>query len=393
MKKLIFEDLANIFSRDINVRANIVPVIDAVDENLLLSDDSIENEMAVLPVMDQVLFPGVIIPIAAQRPKSRRLLNDVSGTEAHVAVFMQHTAADDPGELDLCPVGVVARVLRVFSFKEDITVAILQGITRCHSLQVVSKVPYLRGTVTLAPEDASDMESQAFRRKVKLLRKQYGELVHSRVGDDELGSMLTGIGSDKIFINFAATHMDIETESKYNLLVCDTYSSRVDRMLEHISTLKGLDELRREIDNKTREELERQQREYFLRQQMNVIQEELGDGSSSHTAEGDMAELRGRAENKQWPQSVAEVFEKELGKLGHIPPMSPDYSTQYAYLETLLDIPWEEGASEEYDIKQARAVMDRDHFGIPKVKERIIEYLAVRRRQTRRGTATKAQVL
>ena len=398
MKYNDFDEIGEMLAKGMNVRANIVPVVDEVDEDVLLNDDNIENEMAVLPVMDQVLFPGVLIPIAAKREKSRQLLNEVSGTNQHILVFTQKNDAEEPSELDLYPVGVVAKVLRVFSFKADITVAVMQGITRCHSLTVTAREPYMRGTVTMAPENSDGMDTQAFAKRVKLLRKQYGEMMKMRMQDEELAHMLTGIGSDKIFINFAATNLDIDVDQKYDLLVCDSYRERVNKMLEQLSTLKGLDELRREIDGKTKEELERQQREYYLRQQMSVIQEELGN--NGHNAfwgdnQNDVDELRKRASEKNLPEHVAKVFDKELNKLSRIQPMSSDYTVQYSYLETLLDIPWTvaENAAGNFDVAKAREVMERDHYGIKKVKERIIEYLAVRKRQAEKGVQVKAQVL
>ncbi len=393
-----FDEIGEMLAKGMNVRANIVPVVDEVDEDVLLNDDNIENEMAVLPVMDQVLFPGVLIPIAAKREKSRQLLNEVSGTNQHILVFTQKNDAEEPSELDLYPVGVVAKVLRVFSFKADITVAVMQGITRCHSLTVTAREPYMRGTVTMAPENSDGMDTQAFAKRVKLLRKQYGEMMKMRMQDEELAHMLTGIGSDKIFINFAATNLDIDVDQKYDLLVCESYRERVNKMLEQLSTLKGLDELRREIDGKTKEELERQQREYYLRQQMSVIQEELGN--NGHNAfwgdnQNDVDELRKRASEKDLPEHVTKVFDKELNKLSRIQPMSSDYTVQYSYLETLLDIPWTvaENAAGNFDVAKAREVMERDHYGIKKVKERIIEYLAVRKRQAEKGVQVKAQVL
>lgn len=206
--------------------------------------------------------------------------------------------------------------------------------------------------------------------------------------------MLTGIGSDKIFINFAATHMDVEAELKYELLACDTYRSRVDKMLEQLNTLRGLDDLRREIDSKTKEEMERQQREYFLRHQMNVIQEELGaNGNANPWGDSEVDELRRRASEKVWPESVAATFEKEMHKLTHIQPMSSDYTVQLNYLETLLDLPWDVTAKQTFDIKEAREQMERDHYGIEKVKQRVIEYLAVLKRQSEKGQLAKAQVL
>ena len=392
--KNAFDDLGEILSKDLNIRANIVPMIDAGDEDVLLHDDGIEQEMPVLPVLDQVLFPGVLIPIAAQRPKARQLLADVSGTETHILVFAQKTNNEDPDEHDLYPVGVIAKVLKVFNFRTDISVAVLQGIVRCHSLMVTRTAPYMWGCVQHAPESTEGLQTQTFSRKVKLLRKQYAEVMKSRFQDEELGQMLTGIGSDKIFINFAATHMDVEAELKYELLACDTYRSRVDKMLEQLNTLRGLDDLRREIDSKTKEEMERQQREYFLRHQMNVIQEELGaNGNANPWGDSEVDELRRRASEKVWPESVAATFEKEMHKLTHIQPMSSDYTVQLNYLETLLDLPWDVTAKQTFDIKEAREQMERDHYGIEKVKQRVIEYLAVLKRQSEKGQLAKAQVL
>ena len=397
MKYSDFDELGEMLARGMNVKASIVPVVADEDEDVLLHDDGIESEMPVLPVMDQVLFPGVLIPIAAQRLRSRQLLEAVDGTGQHIAVFPQQTKNDNPSEVDLYPVGVVAKVLRVFNFRRDVTVAVVQGVMRCHSLEVTSHDPYMRGHVTMAPESTENMGTQAFKRRMKLLRKQYGEMMKSRMQDEELAGMLNSIGSDKIFVNFAATHMDIDVELKYGLLACDNYYERVERMLENLNTLKGLDELRREIDNKTKDEMERQQREYFLRQQMSVIQEELSGNGGQENPWGnpDMEELRRRAAEKQMPEAVAKVFDRELAKLAKISPMSSDYTVEFSYLETLLDIPWvapKEDAS-EYDIQRAREVMDKDHYGIEKVKERIEEYLAVKKRQVERGVNPKAQVL
>ena len=387
------EELGEMLAKGMNIKANIIPVIDTDSEDILLGDDSDENEMPVLPLMDQVLLPGVIIPIAAQRERSRRLLGDVNSPNQHILVFPQHGNEEDPNELDLYPVGVVAKVLRVFDIHDEITVAILQGVVRCHSLQVSRRSPYMFGTVFRAPESDLGMDTAAFHRQMKLLRKNFGEIMRTRLQDDELTSMLKGIGSDKIFINFASTHIDVDADVKYELLACDNYVKRAKMLLEQLGTLKGLDELRREIDSKTQEAIGHQQREYFLRHQMDVIQEELGEGNVNPMAEGDVAELKARGEKKQWPAEVKSTFDKELVRLGRIHPMSPDYGMQQTYLETLLDIPWSEKAQEQYNIADARRVLERDHYGITKVKERIIEYLAVLRRQSTRDIRAKAQVL
>ena len=263
MKKNSIDELGEMLARGMNIKADIVPVIGEDDEDMLLNDDNIEQEMPVLPVMDQVLFPGVLTPIAARRPRSRQLLDDVNRSGRHLIVFAQRTDADEPTEADLYPVGVVARVLKVFNFKQDTTVAILQGIVRCHSLVVNSYEPYMMGSVTHAPENDSGMQTQAFKNKVKALRKQYVETMRTHSQDDDLANMLANIGSDKIFINFAATNIDIDVDDKYQMLAVDDYRKRVQLMLEMLSALRGIDDLKREIDEKTRDVVERQQREIF----------------------------------------------------------------------------------------------------------------------------------
>ncbi len=381
-------------TKDMNIKANIVPMIDSGDEDFLLHTDGIEDVMPVLPVMDQVLFPGVLVPIAAQRPKSRKLLSEVCGSERHILVFTQKNDTDDPTEFDLCSVGVVANVLKVFNLREDVVVAILQGVVRCGDLQVTATEPYMTGRVNLLPEDATGLDTQIFRRKMKLLRKSYQEVMRQRMPDEDLASALSGIGSDKIFVNFAATHLDVETTAKCALLACEGYRERVDLMLEQINTIKGLDELRREIDSKTKEEIDRQQRDFFLRHQLNVIQEELGAANSDNPfGDTEINEFRKRAEGKEWPKEVAETFEKELKKLSRIQPMSSDYTVQINYIETMLDLPWSHCCPERFDIAEARRVLERDHYGIEKVKERVIEYLAVLKRQSEKGLTAKAQVL
>ena len=396
-KYVNFDELGELFAKGMNIRADIVPVIDEDSEDLLLGDDSIGGEMPVLPVMDQVLLPGVILPIAASRERSRRLLSDVKSSGRHILVFTQKNDAEEPNELDLYPVGVVAKVVKVFDFRKDVTVAVLQGIVRCHSLLVSTHEPYMLGTVELAPETKEGIDTQAFRRKVKKLRSQYAELVKSRMHDDDLGHMLGGIGSDKIFINFAASHLEVEVAQKYTFLSAESYPARVDAMFETMENLRGLDELRREIDEKTSEVIGRQQREYYLRHQLDVIQEELNEGEGGDAIGSnnpDIEELRHKAESATWDEPVRQMFEKELRKVSRLSPMSPDYSMQIGYLETLVEVPWHHSVDENVDIVEARRIMDADHYGIDKVKDRIIEYMAVmKRRIEHKLTNSEANVL
>ena len=394
MKKNGFEELGEMLARGMNIRADIVPVIGEDDEDMLLSDDGIEQQMPVLPVMEQVLFPGVLTPIAARRPRSRQLLEDVSRSGRHLIVFAQCTDAEEPRETDLYPVGVVARVLKVFNFRQDTSVAILQGIVRCHSLQVSTYDPYMIGSVTHAPESDAGMHTQVFKKKVKALRQQYVEIMSSHSQDEDIAHMLANIGSDKIFINFAATNIDIGVDDKYKMLATDDYRKRVQMMLEQLSALRGIDDLKREIDEKTRDVVERQQREYYLRNQLDVIQEELaGAGGQNTWNSPEMEELSKRADGKEWSAEVRQVFDKELGKLGKIHPQSSDYTVQLNYLETMLDLPWDHESVENTSIANTRQKLDDDHYGIEKVKERVVEYLAVMLRQRNKHIEAKAQVL
>ena len=394
MKKNSFDALGELLARGMNIKADIVPVIGEGDEDVLLSSDDIEQQMPVLPVMDQVLFPGVLTPIAARRLRSRQLLEDVCHSGRHLLVFAQNNDNENPDEHDLYPVGVVARVLKVFNFRQDTSVAVLQGIVRCHSLQITSRDPYMIGTVEQAPESDEGMDTAVFKKKVKALRQQYAETMRSHSQDEDIAPMLAGIGSDKIFINFAATNIDIAVDEKYRMLASDDYRTRVQLLLESLGSIRGIDDLKREIDEKTRDVVERQQREYYLRNQLDIIQEELaGVGSNHQWSNPEAEELAKRAEGKEWSDAVRQAFDKELAKLNKIHPQSSDYTVQLGYLETLLDLPWDHCVPSQCDITEARRVLDDDHYGIEKVKDRVIEYLAVLHRQQNRKVTAKAQVL
>lgn len=389
-----FGNQNDILTKEFNIRADIVPMVDEGDEDMLLRCDRVDDLLPVMPVMDQVLFPGVLIPVVAQREKTRRMLDAIHASGNQIAVFTQKTKAEEPTLDDLHEVGVVAHVLKVFSLRADTVVAVLQGQVRCNDLQLATTDPYLLGHVTLAPDSDEGTQSASFKQLAKRLRKQFSEVMRGHINDEELLPMLTGIASDKIFINFAASHLDIDTDEKQQLLACPGFYARAEAILKQLKNIKGMDVLSREIDEKTQEVIQKQQREYFLRHQMDVIQEELGgNGNTAPWAEDDVAELTKRAEGKQWPDEVKATFDKEIKKLSRITPMSSDYTVQYNYLETLIDLPWNNYCESRFSAREARAVMERDHYGIEKVKERIIEYLAVQQRQMESDRPVKAQVL
>ena len=394
MKKKSSDPLEELFSKETNIKADIVPMIDEGDEEVLLNANGIGNEMPVLPIMEQVLFPGVIIPIALQREKSRRMMADVSRSGGEIAVFTQCNDADDPTTKDLFSTGVVARVMKVFTVHHDTTVAVLQGVVRCIGLHLTQEEPYMVARIELKPESTDGMKTASFGRKEKLLRKSVGELMDSLHRGSDMGSLIASIGSKQIFVNFVATHLDIDTGQKQLLLECDSIVNRVDRMIEFVDALKSVDELRKEIDDKTRQVLENQQREIYLRNQLNIIQQELGGPNSGNTwFDSEVETLRQRGELMDWPKAAKEQFEHELAHLTKIQPMSSDYNVQVSYLEALLELPWNHNVDENYDIDKAQHLLDRDHYGIDKVKKRIVEYIAILGRQRERGLQSKAQVL
>lgn len=398
MKKTYnFEELGEMLARGLNIRADIIPMIDEDSEHLLLNMDEPDSELAVLPVMEQVLMPGVVLPIVVRREKSMRLLKDAQNANSHILVFTQTNNSNDPTEDDLYPIGVAARVLKVFEVKKDISVAILQGMARCFPLELTRRDPYMVGMVHLFPENDDDTKGPIFKRKVKKLRKQYAELIDMRTSEDEGNDIISNIGSDKIFINFVVSHLEADVEVKCKCLACNSYSDRVDMLLEQMATQKGLEELRREIEDKTQNVIGKQQREYFLRHQLDVIQEELGNqggGDSQWGNNPDIEELRTKVEKVDWSDEMKALFDKELKKLGHIPSFASEYTVQLNYLETLLEVPWRKQATGKLDIAEARKILDRDHYGIKKVKERIVEYLAVMKRVAEKGSQNhKAQVL
>ncbi|MBQ9418280.1 MAG: endopeptidase La [Bacteroidales bacterium] len=398
MKKTpTLKDLGEMLAHGMNIRADIVPIIDEDSENLLLNVDNSAAELPVLPVMDQVLLPGVVLPIVVRREKSLRLLHDAQEGKSNILVHTQLNDNEEPAEADLCAMGVVARVMKVFEVKKNISVAILQGMTRSCPLVLTQREPYMKGMVQLCPESDEGTRSVAFKRKVKKLRKQYSDLMAMRIGEEEGSDIVANIGSDKIFLNFVASHLETDVEVKCKLLEANTYTERLDMLLEQMASQRGLEELKREIESRTQDVIGKQQREYFLRNQLNVIQEELGhqdDDDASWKNNPELSELAAKAEKAGLTEEVRALFDKELKKLSHIPNFASEYTVQYNYLETLLEVPWQKQAEGKLDIGEARRVLDRDHYGIKKVKERIVEYLAVMKRVGEKGGKEhKAQVL
>ncbi len=368
-----------------------IPLISKEEEDFLLTDSSIPDTLPILPIRENVLFPGVILPIAASRSKSVKLLKEAGRHNTHIGVVTQMNEAEEPTSNDLYTQGVVAHVLKVFDLPNNTTMAVVQGIMKFSLLEVVQETPYMLGSISHIDESDTIRNKRNFRTNINTLRKRYAALLKAKGRGSDAAAGIKNIGSDKILINYIASHMEVSAYDKQQLLECQGYEDRLISLLLMMDEEMAFLHVRDEVQDKARHELDRQQREYFLNQQMRVIQDELG----GNPADQDVAALRERAKKKHWKESVAEIFEKELQKLQRYSTQSPDYSVQLNYLDLMLSLPWNEFSKDNLNVNHARKVLDRDHYGIEKVKERILEYLAViqlKQRQSEDGVS-KAPII
>ena len=368
-----------------------IPLISKEEEDFLLTDSSIPDTLPILPIRENVLFPGVILPIAASRSKSVNLLKEAGRHNTHIGVVTQMNEAEEPTAKDLYTQGVVAHVLKVFDLPNNTTMAVVQGIMKFSLLEVVQETPYMLGRISHIDESDTIRNKRNFRTNINTLRKRYASLLKAKGRGSDAAAGIKNIGSDKILINYIASHMEVSAYDKQQLLECQGYEDRLISLLLMMDEEMAFLHVRDEVQDKARHELDRQQREYFLNQQMRVIQDELG----GNPADQDVAALRERAKKKHWKESVAEIFEKELQKLQRYSTQSPDYSVQLNYLDLMLSLPWDEFSKDNLNVNHARKVLDRDHYGIEKVKERILEYLAViqlKQRQSEDGVS-KAPII
>ncbi len=353
--------------------ADFIPLISKDEEEFLLTDDSIPTELPILPIRDNVLFPGVILPVAASKKRSVKLLKEASRHNLRVGVIAQRNDVDDPEEKDLYPMGTVARVLKVFDLPNGTTMGVVQGVKRFALEAITGVEPYYNGIISLREENMIGRGSRQYKSELSEIRKLYTTLLRQKDQNQETAASIKGIGSDRILINYIASHLEIDVQTKQSLLEIDNYEARMMMLIDILNDLMSYIDVREEVSEKAKSIMDRQQREYYLNQQMRVIQDELGGSPSDQ----DVEELRARGNKKKWNKEVAETFEKELTRLQRYQPQSPDYSVQYNYLDLMLELPWNEYSKDDLRTDHARKVLDKDHYGIEKVKERILEHIAV----------------
>ena len=337
------------------------------------------GEVPVLATRNLVLFPGVVSPVLIGRTSSLSLINYLKDRpDEAFAVFCQKNADEDnPIRKDqLYEYGVHAKIIRALEMpgqSGNVTV-ILQGLGRCRLTGIEGTEPFLRGTVEVAPEKFPDEKDKEFMAAIEDLRSTTAEYVKKNDEiPDEAQFALQNINNPVILLNFISTSLPFDAAEKIKLLKANSMKDRLFKLLKILHREMQLLELKHDIRTKTREDIDEQQREYFLQQQIKNIKEELTGGDSYP----ERKELTDKAEKKKWPEEIEEVFNKELEKLDILNPQSPEFSVQLTYLQTLVGLPWESYTQDDLNLKRAEKVLDRDHYGMKKVKERILEHMAV----------------
>jgi ATP-dependent Lon protease len=350
----------------------IIPINETEHDNL--ADAEIPKEIPILPLRNTVLFPGVVLPITVGRDKSIKAVHDAYKTDKLIGVLAQRdSGVEDPTMKELVEVGTIARIIKVIKMPDGGTTVILQGKRRFKVGSITTDDPYFKAQVILLHEEESpkDQDFEAYVSNIKDLAAQIIQL--SPNIPTEASIILKNIENPSFLIHFISSNLNSELTEKQELLATDHIKSRADLLMQLLQRELQFAELKNKLTNKTKTELDKQQRDYFLQQQLKSIKDELGGDSN----ERELRDMQKKAESKKWPQSAKDVFKKGIEKLERMHPSTPDYSIVYNHLDLMLDLPWNEYTDDQYDLKKASKVLDQDHYGMKKVKERILEYLAV----------------
>ena len=358
----------------INESTEFIPLMTSDDEVEINSTD-LPEELAILPLRNTVIFPGVVAPITAGRDKSLRLIRSITEEPKYVGMIAQRDGDnEDPGGADVFPIGTLAQIVKSFKMPDGNTTIIIQGKKRFKVLEWTQTEPYNRAKVEFLPEFVPAEDDVEFNILMESIKDVAAQLIQDSPHiPTEAQAALDNIKSNTFLLNFIASNSSMTLDKKQEVLELDELKNRATKVLEGLNLELKMLEVKNEIQDKVKHEFDQQQREYFLHQQMKTIQEELG-GNSSET---EIEELRQRAKTKTWDDSTAERFYKEIKKLQRLNPQMPEFAIQRNYLEFMLDLPFELKGSSEIDLKAATAVLDKDHYGLEKVKERILEHLAV----------------
>jgi len=362
--------LSNILNED----SELIPLMTPEDEEIINKED-IPEILSILPLRNTVLFPGVVIPITAGRDKSIQLINDANKGDKVIGVVAQRDEdVEDPTSEDIYKTGVVAQILRVLKMPDGNTTVIIQGKKRFQINELIQEQPYLKAKVQEAIEDKEVDDPKEFSAIIDSVKEQALEVIKENpMLPTEASFAIKNIQSDSFLVNFISSNMELSVMQKQVVLEKDNLKERALLTLKNLNKELQKLQLRNDIQSKTRSDLDQQQREYYLNQQLKTIQEELGGVNN----DAELDEMRVLARSKKWTKEVGETFDKELARLRRMNPQMAEYGVQRNYLELMLELPWGIFSNDKFNLKQAVKILDRDHFGLEKVKDRIIEHLAV----------------
>ena len=367
------KDIFNDMMAPSGAEVSIIPVMQG-DSMVQVDPAQLPDSLPVLALRNAVLFPGTVYPITIGREKSIRLIEDAERSNSFIGAVPQNDlSVEDPHKDDLYNYGTVAKIVKTLEMPDGTITAILQGFKRFELEEVFEYNPYLLGRVRYMDDIVPEEDTKVRMIAESLKDKASAIIKSSAFVPREAAAALKGIDNFEFLVNFIATTIEVENYmDKVELLQYGDLRTRAMKLLSVLDTQVELQKIKQEINQKVKSEIDQQQREYFLNNQLKTIQEELGMDDVE-----EFAQLRARAEEKLWPAAVQEIFDKEMAKLERYNPSSPDYSIQYNYIQFMLDLPWGAMSNDNLDLKNAQKVLDEDHYGLEKIKERIIEYLAV----------------
>ncbi len=353
-------------------RHRVIPIVTEGDEPA--EEVEVPEVIPILTLRSSVLFPGSVTPITVGRDKSISLVRAVNAEGGILgAVLQRESEVDDPSPADMYKVGTAARIIKILEMPNGNLTVILNGLEKIEVNEYVATEPYFRARVTALRDTLPDMKGVEFEALVDSIRDVALSIINvSPLMPKEAAFAIKNIDSKRGIINFICSNMELSDEDRQTLLEAPGLLARSRKLLEILIREQQLAELKNEIQGRVKNELDKQQRDYYLQQQMRTIQEELGEG-----ADGEIEKMREEAKKKNWPKEVGETFEKELQKVERLNPAVAEYSVQMTYLQLLLELPWNDVTKDNLDLQCAREQLDRDHFGLEEVKERILEHLAV----------------
>lgn len=355
--------------------SEFIPILPINENDTGLDKIQLADTLPILPLRNTVLFPGILLPITISREQSLSAINEAySGNKIIGALAQKKSSIDNPGLNDLEKVGTIASIVKLIKMPDGNTTVIIQGRQRFELTGITEEKPFLKGTFQLLEDDAMPLNDKDFDAYISNIKDLCGQIIELSPGmPSEASVMLKNIESPFFLVNFACSNLVNGVSEKQEILEISTIRKRTEQLIKVLQIQLQFAELKNKVTNKTRAEIDKQQKEYFLQQQLKSIKDELGGEGNDR----EILDLKKKAEKKKWPQQAHDLFNTEIEKLGRMNSSTPDYSVTYNHLELMLALPWNECTEDNYNLKDAKAVLDKDHYGMQKIKNRILEYLAV----------------